>query len=65
MGLSLSEESLQANTDVLNELRTGDHIEFDGSIQALGDSSHLHHLHAWKISKVQGHMDGIDVKVSE
>jgi len=38
---------------------------FEGSLQALGDSHHLHHLHSWSINKVDGHMDGIDVKVFE
>ena len=61
----MSEEGLRSNQEVLNALHTGDHIKFHASIQALGDSLHLHHLHAWTVTQVQGRMEGIDVKVSE
>jgi hypothetical protein len=32
LGISLSEESLLENKEVLSSLHTGDHIEFDGTI---------------------------------
>lgn len=30
----------------------------------MGDSTHLHHLHSWSLTKLAGHMD-VDVKVFE
>lgn len=65
LGLSMSEDSLQKNESQLDGLRKGDHIMFDGALQALGDHAHLHHLHTWKVTKTEGQMKGIDVKVSE
>jgi hypothetical protein len=62
LGLSMSEESLAQNKDTLSMLHTGDHIEFDATLQALGDSNHLHHLHSWSVSKLDGHLD-VDLQV--
>lgn len=61
----MSEDALKNNKETLDGLRTGDHIKFHGTIQALGDSHHLHHLHAWSVKQIDGHMEGIDVRVSE
>jgi Co/Zn/Cd efflux system component len=64
LGLSLSEDSLTKLQDGLDKLHSGDHIRFKATIQAMGDSQHLHHLHGWEVTKTEGHMD-VDVKVME
>lgn len=63
LGISFGEEGLIENREVLDQLRTGDHIQFEASLAALGDYTHLHHLHAWKVEKMSGKMDGIEIKV--
>ena len=49
LGLSLSDQTLLEFKNEINELHRGDKIEFKATIQSMGDSSHLHHLHAWSI----------------
>jgi hypothetical protein len=36
-------------------------IEFKATIQSMGDSTHLHHFHAWSIEKVVGEHKNMDV----
>jgi Co/Zn/Cd efflux system component len=57
LGLSISETALALNKETLDILHAGDHIQFEATIEGLGDSNHLHHLHSWSIKKLEGHMD--------
>ena len=42
---------------MIEELHIGDHIVFNATLVSLGDRHHLHHLRAFDIEKVEGHMD--------
>ena len=57
IGLSVSEHILSKISDTIGSLHRGDHIRFNATMQAMGDSSHLHHLHIWAIEKIEGHRD--------
>mmetsp|Transcript_39383 Transcript_39383/g.29094 ORF Transcript_39383/g.29094 Transcript_39383/m.29094 type:complete len:259 (+) Transcript_39383:208-984(+) len=57
LGLSLSERVLTLFKDEINGLHRGDHIRFNATIQSMGDSQHLHHLHTFEIQKLEGHKD--------
>eukprot|EP00352_Strombidinopsis_acuminata_P006865 CAMPEP_0176367694 /NCGR_PEP_ID=MMETSP0126-20121128/22067_1 /TAXON_ID=141414 ORGANISM="Strombidinopsis acuminatum, Strain SPMC142" /NCGR_SAMPLE_ID=MMETSP0126 /ASSEMBLY_ACC=CAM_ASM_000229 /LENGTH=151 /DNA_ID=CAMNT_0017725633 /DNA_START=806 /DNA_END=1261 /DNA_ORIENTATION=+ len=57
IGLSLSERVLNANRDMIDSLRKGDHIKFNSTIQSIGDRNHLHHLHTFELEKLDGHKD--------
>jgi hypothetical protein len=57
LGLTFSEFNLEKFSDVIEDLRTGDHIGFNGTLITLGDSYHLHHLRGWGIKKLTGHKD--------
>jgi hypothetical protein len=35
----------------------GDKVRFNATIVGLGDSHHIHHLRAFGIEKIDGHMD--------
>lgn len=58
----MSQESLKLLQEELDSLHTGDHVTFQASIQSLGDSNHLHHLHLFGVKKIPGHMD-VDVQL--
>jgi len=53
----LSERVLTEYKDVIDSLHRGDHIRFNATIMSMGDTQHLHHLHAFSIEKVPGHKD--------
>lgn len=57
LGLSLSERMLTELKDTIDDLHRGDHIRFNATILSMGDSHHLHHLHAFDIKKIPGHKD--------
>jgi hypothetical protein len=57
LGLSLSERVLKLYKDEIDSLHRGDHIRFNATIQSMGDSQHLHHLHTFEIVKIEGHKD--------
>ena len=57
LGLTFSEYNMERFSDVIENLKTGDHIKFNGTLITLGDSYHLHHLRGWGIEKLQGHKD--------
>ena len=57
LGLSLSERILAINKEEINELKRGDHIQFNATLLSMGDQSHLHHLHVFGLKKVPGFMD--------
>jgi len=42
---------------VIENLHIGDHVAFNATLISLGDRHHLHHLRAFNIEKVEGHMD--------
>lgn len=41
----------------IDKLHRGDHIRFNATILSMGDTQHLHHLHAFSIEKIEGHKD--------
>lgn len=57
IGVSFSEHVLSLYSDELGALHRGDHVRFNATMQAMGDHHHLHHLHAWHLEKLPGHMD--------
>ena len=57
IGLSMSEANVEKYSDVIETLEIGDHIEFNATLISLGDRNHLHHLRAFNIKKINGHMD--------
>lgn len=57
IGLTFSEPSLERHSDVIENLKIGDHIKFNATMISLGDRHHLHHLRAFDIEKIEGHMD--------
>lgn len=57
LGVTFSELNLERHSDVIDSLHIGDHIAFNATILSLGDSHHLHHLRAFDIKKIDGHMD--------
>ena len=57
LGLSLSERVLKLHKDDLSSLNRGDRIRFNATIQSMGDSQHLHHLHTFDLKKLDGHKD--------
>jgi len=42
---------------VIDNLHRGDHIRFNATILSMGDTSHLHHLHAFAFEILGGHKD--------
>jgi len=48
---------LNNNSDLIDSLHKGDHIQFNSTIESMGDATHLHHLHVFEIKKLEGHMD--------
>jgi len=57
IGVTLSQYNLEKYADVVENLHIGDHIRFNATLIALGDQHHLHHLRAFGIEKIDGHMD--------
>jgi len=57
VGLTFSEFNMEKFADVIEDLHTGDHIKFNGTMITLGDSFHLHHLRGWGLEKLSGHKD--------
>ncbi|TNV84060.1 hypothetical protein FGO68_gene6772 [Halteria grandinella] len=57
LGLSLSERVLTQYKGVIDNLHRGDHIRFNATILSMGDTAHLHHLHAFAFEKLPGHKD--------
>jgi hypothetical protein len=57
LGLTFSEHSFADFTDVISSLDLGDHVRFNATIMGLGDTNHVHHLHAFGISKIDGHLE--------
>ena len=57
IGLTFSELGLERHSEVIENLHIGDHIKFNGTMISLGDTHHLHHLRAFGIEKIDGHMD--------
>jgi len=60
IGLSFGEKSTRELGGVLESLHRGDRINFEGSLQQLGDSKHLHHLHGWNVTIVEGGHQNMD-----
>ena len=57
LGLSLSERVLTSHKDEIDSLHRGDRVRFNATMLSMGDSQHLHHLHAFDIKKIDGHKD--------
>jgi tartrate dehydratase beta subunit/fumarate hydratase class I family protein len=57
LGLSLSEHVLTQLKDEIDNLHRGDKVRFNATILSMGDTHHLHHLHAFDIKKIPGHKD--------
>ena len=57
IGITFSEAGLEKHGDIIEDLHIGDHIKFNATMISLGDRHHLHHLRAFDIAKVSGHMD--------
>lgn len=57
IGITFSERNLEKHSDVIESLRIGDHISFNATMLHVGDHHHLHHLRAFDIEKIDGHMD--------
>lgn len=57
LGLSISEGMLSRISETIGSLHRGDHIRFNATMQSMGDSSHLHHLHLHGLERLNGHRD--------
>jgi hypothetical protein len=57
LGVTFSEAGLEKYSSVIEELHIGDHIQFNATMISLGDRHHLHHLRAFDIEKIPGHLD--------
>lgn len=57
IGVTLSEANLEKYSETIENLHIGDHIRFNATMVSLGDRHHLHHLRAFGIEKIDGHMD--------
>ena len=57
IGVTLSEHNLEKYSEVIEDLHIGDHIAVNATLLSLGDKHHLHHLRAFNIAKIPGHMD--------
>lgn len=57
LGLSLSEKVLTQYKGVIDNLHRGDRIRFNATVLSMGDTQHLHHLHAFAFEKLPGHKD--------
>jgi len=57
LGLSLSEHVLNLYSEEVGSLQRGDHIQFNATMRTMGDTSHLHHMHAFELKKLKGHRD--------
>lgn len=57
IGLSLSERVLSMYSEEIDSFRRGDYIEFNATLQSMGDTHHLHHLHTFALKKIPGHRD--------
>ena len=57
IGLSLSEHVLTIFSEEVGSFHRGDHIQFNATLQSMGDANHLHHLHVFGIKKLDGHRD--------
>ena len=56
-GVTMSEFNVERFGDEIEQLHLGDHITFNGTLISLGDRHHLHHIRAFGIKKIDGHMD--------
>lgn len=57
LGVTMSEINVERFGDEIESLHLGDHVRFNGTLLSLGDRHHLHHLRAFGIKKIDGHMD--------
>jgi len=57
LGVTFSESNLERYSEVIEDLHIGDHIQFNATMISLGDRHHLHHLRAFNIDKIEGHLD--------
>jgi len=48
---------LRLYKDEIDSLHRGDRIRFNATIQSMGDTQHLHHLHTFELVKIPGHKD--------
>lgn len=57
LGVTLSESNMEKYSEQIESLHIGDHIQFNATLISLGDRHHLHHLRAFNLEKIGGHMD--------
>jgi hypothetical protein len=57
IGVTLGERNMEKYSSIIEELRIGDQIGFNATIVSLGDKHHLHHVRAYNIERLEGHMD--------
>ena len=57
LGITLSQMNVEKFATVLDEIHIGDKIAFNATLISMGDTHHLHHLRAWGLKKIDGHMD--------
>lgn len=56
VGLSFGEHTTRELAPILDQLHRGDRIEFEGSMIQPGDQKHLHHLHGWNVTVIEGEL---------
>ena len=57
LGLTFSEHSFAESMDVIKTLELGQHIGFNATIMGMGDSNHVHHLHAFGVEILDGKIE--------
>ena len=57
LGVTITEMRLAEVSDIVGSLHRGDHVRFNATMHAMGDTQHLHHLNLWGIEKISGHKD--------
>lgn len=56
LGVTMSELNVERFAGEIESLHLGDHITFNGTLVSLGDRHHLHHIRAFGVKKLEGHM---------
>lgn len=57
LGVTMSEGNVERFSKELESLHIGDHVRFNGTMISIGDRHHLHHIRAFGIEKIDGHME--------
>ena len=55
LALTFSERIEESHIEEISKFNVGDEIRFNGTLVGMGDQYHVHHIHAFDVSKGTGH----------